>query len=320
MTAPHLWPSRRLGRLGAVALVLASLPLAWYCLRLTGGSAETARGARLRELALSSRWLSRPLRAWVYLPPGYDHARNRRRRYPVVYLLHSCPGQPRDWLEAGEAGEIEDRLVAQGEIRPMILVAADGRAPGGPGDCTGWLDGASGGPPMERLFVRALVPEIDRRYRTIAAPVGRALLGVSMGGYAAFNLGLRHPDMFGALAAHSGYFVAEEDDEVALPLLGSDPRRLRENSPFDRVATDGRRWSGRLYFDCGVDDDLAKESQQFHHRLQQARIAHHYALVPGDHSWDTWRQRLPTSLRFIQHALRGLALQSETPRQVARRR
>jgi S-formylglutathione hydrolase FrmB len=86
-------------------------------------------------------------------------------------------------------------------------------------------------------------------------------------------------------------------------MLGDHPGLLRANSPYDRAAIDGRRWAGRLYFDCGADDDLVTESEKFHRRLQYQGIAHRYAIVPGDHSWDTWRQRLPISLRFIHRAL-----------------
>src|SRR5947209_4895553 len=107
------------------------------------------------------------------------------------------------------------RALAPGE-------AADGRGPEGDSQCTGWLDAGDGALPMEQVFTRAFIPEIDRRFRTVAARWGRALLGVSAGGYAAFNLGTRHPGAFGAIAAHSGYFVAEDDDEVVQPMLGAD--------------------------------------------------------------------------------------------------
>jgi enterochelin esterase-like enzyme len=298
---------RRFFRGLVAALAVTALPLLWLGRTLTSGSAAMAHEARLQVVALNSRLLSHPLSAWVCLPLGYDHPSNKRRRYPVVYLLHGSPGQPRDWLEEGEIANIEDSLIAAGQIQPMILVAADGRGPAGDSECTGWLDGAGGTLPMERVFMDEFVPAIDRRFRTVAAARGRALLGVSAGGYAAYNLGTRHPLDFGVLAAHSGYFVAEEDDEVVLPMLGADTQRVRDNSPFDRMVAEGARWAGRLYFDCGADDDLATESVRFHQLLQHQGIAHHYALVPGDHSWETWRQRLPTSLRFIQHVFQRLA-------------
>jgi S-formylglutathione hydrolase FrmB len=192
-------------------------------------------------------------------------------------------------------------------MQPAILVAADGRGPAGEEQCTGWLDAADGEMPMERTFVHEFVPKIDRLFRTVASAQGRALLGVSAGGYAAYNLGTRHPAEFGVLAAHSGYFLAEEDDEVVLPMLGTDPLRVRDNSPFDRIATQGPRWAGRLYFDCGADDDLAPESVRLHQLLQHQGVAHHYALVPGDHSRETWRDRFPPSLRYIEHVFQRLA-------------
>jgi enterochelin esterase-like enzyme len=298
---------QRLVRCVGAVLVLVGLPLAWLEHTLTRGAAATAHEPRLREVVLNSRLLPQSLAAWVCLPVGYDHPSNRQRRYPVVYLLHGSPGKPRDWIDEGEIAPIEDSLIAAGLIQPMILVAADGRGPAGEDQCTGWLDEANGKLPMERVFMREFVPRIDRLFRTIAAAKGRALLGVSAGGYAAYNLGTRHPTEFGVLAAHSGYFVAEVDDEVVLPMLGSNALRVRDNSPFDRMATQAARWAGRIYFDCGADDDLALESIRLHQLLQHKGIAHHYALVPGDHSWETWRERFPTSLRFIQQVFARLA-------------
>jgi enterochelin esterase-like enzyme len=292
--------------LGA-GLALAALSLAWLRHPLSRGSAAPAHETRLREVLVNSAHLPHSLSSWVCLPLGYDNPANRRRRYPVVYLLHGSPGKPRDWIDEGEIADIQDSLIAAGQIQPMILVAADGRGPAGEEQCTGWLDSAGGELPMERVFVKEFVPKIDRLFRTVAAANGRALLGVSAGGYAAYNLGTRHPADFGVLAAHSGYFLAEEDDEVVLPMLGAESLRVRDNSPFDRMATQAARWTGRLFFDCGADDDLAPESVRLHQLLQHEGVAHHYALVPGDHSWETWRARFPISLRYIQSAFQRLA-------------
>jgi enterochelin esterase-like enzyme len=306
---------RRLIRCVGAALALAAVPLAWLGHTLTRGSAAAAHQPRLRQVVLNSSLLPQPLSACVYLPLGYDRPANCRRRYPVVYLLHGSPGKPQDWIDAGGIALIEDGLVAEGQIQPMILVAADGRGPAGEDQCTGWLDAGDGALPMERVFMHEFVPKIDRMFRTVANAGGRALLGVSAGGYAAYNLGTRHPAAFGVLASHSGYFLAEDDDEVVLPMLGADTLRVRDNSPFDRMATQGARWAGRLYFDCGADDNLAPESVRLHQLLQHQGVAHHYALVPGDHSWETWRERFPVSLRFIQHVFHRLARRPVSGRQ-----
>src|SRR5438105_4548292 len=163
---------RRLVRCVGVALALAALPLVWLGHTLTRGSAAAAHEARLREVVLNSPQLPQSLSAWVCLPLGYDHPSNRRRRYPVIYLLHGSPGKPRDWIEEGEIAHITDSLIAAGEIQPMILVAADGRGPAGEDQCTGWLDGADGQLPMERVFMRQFVPKIDRLFRTVGAARG----------------------------------------------------------------------------------------------------------------------------------------------------
>jgi hypothetical protein len=99
---------------------------------------------------------------------------------------------------------------------------------------------------------------------------------------------------------------------LARPVAGSaEPSDQRpaicDNSPFDRIATQGPCWAGRLYFDCGADDDLAPESVRLHQLLQHQGVAHQYALVPGDHSRETWRDRFPTSLRYIEHVFQRLA-------------
>jgi enterochelin esterase-like enzyme len=304
MTACNPIFRSRLSGYGAAALLLAAAFLSSLTRTLAPGHAALARQARLREVVLRSSSLPESLSAWVCLPRGYGNARNARRRYPVVYLLHGSPGAPRDWFDQGQIAEIEDDLVATKQSGPMILVAADGRGPEGDSQCTGWLDASDGRLPMERVFTREFIPEIDRRFRTVAARWGRALLGVSAGGYAAFNLGLRHPGVFGVIAAHSGYFIAQDDDEVVQPMLGTSPSLIRANSPFDLIAANARDWSGRLYIDCGADDDLVSESVKLHRRLVHEGIAHRYAVVAGDHSWNTWHERLPFSLKFISQALR----------------
>jgi enterochelin esterase family protein len=141
----------------------------------------------------------------VYLPPGYDRG---DQRYPVIYWLHGWGGtglrelNTSPWIPS--LPELVDRVIAEG-APPAILVMADlftafGHSQGVNSTATGRYEDA----------MRELVGHIDRRYRTRPGPAHRGLDGKSSGGYAALVLGMRNPDLFGAVASHSGdmYFEA----------------------------------------------------------------------------------------------------------------
>ncbi len=138
----------------------------------------------------------------VYLPPGYDESGDRR--YPVVVVLTGFTGRGVMALNRSGWGEgIDqrmDRLIASGACPPMILVLPDCFTRLGGSQ---YLDSSATGP-YETYVVREVVPEVDRRYRTLADRRHRGVMGKSSGGYGALVLGMRHPDVFGALASHSG--------------------------------------------------------------------------------------------------------------------
>lgn len=140
----------------------------------------------------------------VYLPPGYDDRAEGRRRYPVAYMLTGYTGRGTMLMNATGWGETlaqrMDRLVAAGKVQPMIVVMPDCfTAYGG----SQYLDSSAHGK-YETHVIRELVPWIDRTYRTKASREHRTVLGKSSGGFGAIVLGLRHPDVFGSLADHSG--------------------------------------------------------------------------------------------------------------------
>lgn len=137
----------------------------------------------------------------VYLPPGYDDG---EARYPVVYLLAGFTGRGTFMLNDSAFDEnIQeriDRLIADGQVQPMILVMPDCFTRYGGSQ---YLNSSATGRYEDHL-VEELVPFIDRRYRTRAEPGYRAIAGKSSGGYGALVQAMRHPDIFGALACHSG--------------------------------------------------------------------------------------------------------------------
>jgi enterochelin esterase family protein len=137
----------------------------------------------------------------VLLPPGYQA--DAARRYPVLYALTGYTGRGAMMLNSRAWGltlqERLDRLYATG--MPHVIAVLP--------DCFTRLGGsqyinstATGR--YEDYLTEELVPFIDGRYRTIAEPAGRGVFGKSSGGYGALIMGMRHADLFGAVACHSG--------------------------------------------------------------------------------------------------------------------
>lgn len=137
----------------------------------------------------------------VYLPPGYEEDKSR---YPVVYLLTGFTGRGTLLLNDSAFDETIqerlDRLIRAGEVRPLIVVMPDCFTRYGGSQ---YLNSSATGP-YEDYLLEELVPFIDRRYRTRPEAGYRALAGKSSGGYGALVQAMRHPDVFGALACHSG--------------------------------------------------------------------------------------------------------------------
>jgi len=183
----------------------------------------------------------------IYLPPGYETS---DKGYPVVYLMPGLGATERWWAcgefspafslmgiavqnlpEAGFASMI-DSLIADGKIRPMIIVMPDmSTAYGGSFCVNSALNGNH-----EDYIVNDIVPYIDANYRTLPSRDSRGIAGHCMGGYAAIYLSMRHPDVFGAVASHSGTLltagllpdmqpvIAAENPE-GLTLTGPDPAK-----------------------------------------------------------------------------------------------
>lgn len=137
----------------------------------------------------------------VYLPPSY--AKNRQKRYPVVYLLHGFAANHRAFM-AGVYTNMNtrlsmDSLIREGLVKEMIVVTPNAR---NAFDGSFYRNSVTTGN-WEDFVYRDLVSFIDRRYRTIRNRSGRGIAGHSMGGYGALWVGMRHPETFSAIYALS---------------------------------------------------------------------------------------------------------------------
>jgi len=220
----------------------------------------------------------------VYLPPGY--AQHPRRRYPVFYLLHGFPGRPGAFLETVRMGVVEDILLARKRIRPVILVMPFGST--GTFTDEEWANGTRPGQAWETFVARDLVRAVDARYRTIRSAAGRALGGLSEGGYGAVNIGLHHPTEFSVLESWSGYERAADIRSI----FGHRPALLARNSPslqLARAAAALRATRTYVWFYSGSDDQFLPQNEQFASALAAAGVRHRFRVVRGGHNWALWR-------------------------------
>src|SRR5262249_25467630 len=142
---------------------------------------------------------------------------------------------------------------------------------------------------------------------------GRALLGISMGGYAALRMGLSHPEAFRAVATHSAMLLdkAPTADEgagrgqmAAFHKVFGDPidaALWTANDPLALAQKVDAKSAPALYFDCGTEDryGLFAGNRELHRRLEARSVAHEFALYPGDHGYEYVRTVLDKSLRFL---------------------
>jgi S-formylglutathione hydrolase FrmB len=244
----------------------------------------TRPGSSHRILVTSPALGGRRQEAYVYLPTGY--AQHPKRRYPVLYLLHGFPGRPLAFLETVQMGIVDDTLATRGVAQPVILVMPFGST--GTFTDQEWADSTRPGAQWGTFVARDLVRAIDHRYRTIPTRAGRAIGGLSEGGYGAIDIALRHPREFAVVESWSGYMRPYPVRSVFGPelqlLAANDPRLL-----LPRVAPAIRRLHTYFWFYSGSTDRLRGQNEAFARQLSSLHIPHAYRVVYGGHTWAIWR-------------------------------
>jgi S-formylglutathione hydrolase FrmB len=263
--------------------------------------AAAPAAAEVRYATFASPSLGKDVPYAVQLPPSYAIAASRR--YPVLYALHGLFESPGFWERRGLAGVL-DALWQKGELPEMVVVAVDG-------DNSFFVDGPAGR--WEQMASRDFVAHVESTYRVTPGRAGRAALGVSMGGYAALRMGLAHPDLFRAVAAHSAMLLekiptAEEGAgrwqmAAFYKVFGSplDAALWGANDPLALALKADPKTAPALYFDCGSEDryGLFAGNRELHKRLEARGVAHEFGLYPGDHGYEYVHTVLDKSLRFL---------------------
>lgn len=243
------------------------------------------------ESAVTGSWRH----AMVYLPPDYES--QAKKRYPVLYLQHGGGEDETGWIRQGRANFILDNLIAAGEAKPMIVVMAYGyarragsAAPGLTGPTVGTPQGAQARAEMAKVFeedvTQALIPYIDKNYRTLSDRDNRAMAGLSMGGFQTFSITLNRLDLFSHIGGFSGIGGMLDD------------RQWNLKTDFNGAFADPAAFAKKvhlLYFGVGTAEPerFTGRIRGLHAALTEAGVQHVYWESPGtDHEWQTWRRNL----------------------------
>lgn len=285
-----------------VALVLAIISLTPALRSGVDVNASASRTA-IETVQFHSTLINATLPYDVILPRDY---RTTTTRYPVLYLLHGHGGHYTDWPTRANIADYASQY-------RLIVVMPEGNN-------SWYVDGARGlNDKYESYILQELVPDVDKRFRTIQSRYGRAIAGLSMGGYGAIKYGLKHPAMFAFAGSMSGAFGVTRYTQTEMgganwePFmstfgpLGSETRKANDVFEIARALSPARVASlPYFYFDCGTEDAAQhfKANRELSEIFLEKKIPHEYRELPGNHSWGYWDQQVQEVLRIATEKLK----------------
>ena len=217
----------------------------------------------VQQVLFPSRSTHTSRRAFVYTPPGYD--KDKSKKFPVLYLQHGWGEDETAWSNQGHANLIMDNLIAEGRIKPFIIVMTYGMT-----NELKWghmkefkIDS------FQSVLVDELIPYIDANFRTVADKSHRAMAGLSMGGMETHTITLNKPDVFGSYALLSGgIYTPEELKDKTKPELIFISCGSRENPDRVKDATAKLKDAG-FYAVAYVSENTAHEFLTWRRSLQE---------------------------------------------------
>jgi putative tributyrin esterase len=242
-------------------------------------------GVVSKDVTFYSSALHRNMTYRVYLPrvvsPGTG--------LPTVYLLHGCGTSFRDWSNYSDVGA----YAAKG----FILVMVDGA-------CSYYVNAALNAKDRyEDYFVNDLISDAESRFPILRGRENRAIVGVSMGGFAAVELALTRPDLFA--------FACAISPAIDVPSRGFSARRWSQSvrfrttfgpagsgtrlhsDPFILVKSADPAHTPYLYITAGEQEPLLPPIRRFVTLLKLRNYAHEFHTKPGDHDWNEWDTQIP---------------------------
>lgn len=230
---------------------------------------EAVPHGKITKVAYMSKSVGNERHMMVYTPPNYT----KESQYPVLYLLHGIGGTEEEWPRNGAPGEILDNLLADGKIKPMIVVMPNGRAQTNDRAEGNVFATAPAFAKFDKDLLGSIIPFIEAEYSVKKDRQGRALAGLSMGGGQSLNFGLTNVDTFAWVGGFSS-----APNLIPPETLVPEPAKLKDLR--------------LLWISCGDKDGLISFSQTLHGYLKAKEVPHTYHIEPGVHDFTVWKRDL----------------------------
>lgn len=231
-------------------------------------------------------------RLTIYTPAGYETG---NKKYPVLYLLHGMGGDEEAWIALGRTAQILDNLIAQGKAKPMIVVMPNGNVDheAAPGEsASGMIKPTMQLPKTMEGSMEESFPDIvnfvDRNYRTVKTKSGRAIAGLSMGGFHSLHISKQYPDMFNYVGLFSAAIMPNE--KVKSPIYDNMEAKLK---------TQFSKNPALYWIAIGNTDFLYKANADYRKLLDEKGYKYTYFESEEGHIWKNWRIYLTAFSQMI---------------------
>ncbi len=254
----------------------------------------------MQDVTFFSVSLQRQMPYRVVLPANYS---NMGRKLPTLYLLHGGGGGFRDWTNYSD--------VAQYAANGVILVMPEGNESYYVNSTTKPQDR------YEDYIVKDLITDVEQKFPAAQTRDERAIVGISMGGFGAIVLGLKHPELFA--------FVGGMSPAIDVPTRPFSIKRIsqwrrfrsifgswngqhqRENDPYVLARSADVTKTPYFFLSCGDKEGLLPANRKFDSLLQQHHFQHEFHVVPGGHDWNQWNAEFSEVYRVLCHHLGAAA-------------
>ncbi len=232
---------------------------------------------------------------YVILPRNYNET---EERYQVLYLLHGYSGDHTNWLN-------KTSLLKYVDGYPLVIVTPEAN--------NSWYTNS----PIfkdknyEDYIITELIPYVERRYRILSTRHGRAIAGLSMGGYGAVKFGLKYPNLFRYVGSFSGAFnwkdlIKRDKSQIGQTLREffgeNETEHWDKNDVFSIVEKVKSSNLPYFYILCGKDDSiegLLESNRRFIEKLRYKGILYEYHELPGGHDWFLWDIGINNFLKLL---------------------